>query len=87
MRRSSCCPDDPVRSADFRQISGNAQFHVPEGIGSDQQLPDPLPNGGYCHRSCELSVLARPCKYNIYKNIEGKADIPPFQCINSDVQK
>ena len=31
--------------------------------------------------------LARPCKYNIYKNIEGKADIPPFQCINSDVQK
>ena len=34
-----------------------------------------------------LSVLARPCKYNIYKNIEGKADIPPFQCINSDVQK
>ena len=34
-----------------------------------------------------LSALARPCKYNIYKNIEGKADIPPFQCINSDVQK
>ena len=32
-------------------------------------------------------LLARPCKYNIYKNIEGKADIPPFQCINSDVQK
>ena len=32
-------------------------------------------------------VLGRPCKYNIYKNIEGKADIPPFQCINSDVQK
>ena len=32
-------------------------------------------------------ALARPCKYNIYKNIEGKADIPPFQCINSDVQK
>lgn len=31
--------------------------------------------------------LGRPCKYNIYKNIEGKADIPPFQCINSDVQK
>lgn len=34
-----------------------------------------------------LFVLGRPCKYNIYKNIEGKADIPPFQCINSDVQK
>ena len=34
-----------------------------------------------------LSTLGRPCKYNIYKNIEGKADIPPFQCINSDVQK
>lgn len=33
------------------------------------------------------SLLGRPCKYNIYKNIEGKADIPPFQCINSDVQK
>ena len=35
----------------------------------------------------QASLLGRPCKYNIYKNIEGKADIPPFQCINSDVQK
>ena len=65
MRRNSCCQDDPVRSADFRQISGNAQFHVPEGIGSDPQLPDPLPNGGYCHRSCGLSVLGRLRKNNI----------------------
>ena len=39
------------------------------------------------HPGTWSSDLGRPCKYNIYKNIEGKADIPPFQCINSDVQK
>lgn len=55
--------------------------------GSVRRHRDLSRHEGYYRRCSALSVLGRPCKYNIYKNIEGKADIPPFQCINSDVQK
>ena len=87
MHRSFYCPDAPEQSGDFRRISDNAQFHADAGNELDHKLQDLLQAWEYCHRSYGLFALGRPCKYNIYKNIEGKADIPPFQCINSDVQK
>lgn len=71
----------------LHQNAGNAQLHAPAGNESDLQLQDLLPNEGCYHTLTGLSALGRPCKYNIYKNIEDKANIPPFQCINSDVQK
>ena len=87
MHRSFCCPGVPARSEDFHRISGNARFHADAGNESDHRLPDLLQAWECYRKSYGLFVLGRPCKYNIYKNIEGKADIPPFQCINSDVQK
>ena len=88
MHRSFSHPAVPVQNGGLHQISGSAQLLSHVENESDLQFQE-------CHGQLEeyyrtlpgLSVLGRPCKYNIYKNIEGKADIPPFQCINSDVQK
>ena len=71
----------------LRRSAGNGRSRVFWGNGSVRRHLDPSRHEGCCRRCSGLSVLGRPCKYNIYKNIEGKADIPPFQCINSDVQK
>lgn len=77
----------PVLCGALHQSAENEQFHVLLKSESDLQSLGPSQDGEYCRKLSVLFVLARPCKYNIYKNIEGKADIPPFQCINSDVQK
>ena len=75
------------QGGDLRQNAGSVRLHVPAESGLGHTPPDLWPDEEYCRKLSVLSVLGRPCKYNIYKNIEGKADIPPFQCINSDVQK
>lgn len=85
--RSFSCSNHPAADEGFRQSAGSAPVRVHAGSESDRRHPGLLQDAECYHRSVEPSALARPCKYNIYKNIEGKADIPPFQCINSDVQK
>ena len=86
-RRSFWSPASPEDRGGLLRSAGNGRSRASLRNGSVHRHRDLSRHEGCCRRCSGLSVLARPCKYNIYKNIEGKADIPPFQCINSDVQK
>ena len=87
MRRSFSNPVVPAKYEVFHRNAGSERFRGRGGSGLGRQPPGLLQAAGCFRKLTGLSALGRPCKYNIYKNIEGKADIPPFQCINSDVQK
>ena len=79
----------------YRQGMQEAARNAPNASGgrrpvsAEQKTTEPAPKSDESGQISKwiLQHLGRPYKYNIYKNIEGKADIPPFQCINSDVQK
>ena len=86
-RRSFWSPASPEDREELLRNAGSGRSHASLRNGSVRRHRDLSRHEGYYRRCSALSVLGRPCKYNIYKNIEGKADIPPFQCINSDVQK
>ena len=58
-------PSVPAPFAPRCQNAGNAQFHAHAKSGSDQQLPDLLPDAVYCHTFFLLFVLVRLRKNNI----------------------